>query len=138
MSSVSSEELLSIGELARRVGATPSALRYWERAGLLPVAGREGGRRRYDLDAVARVGLIRVCQDAGFGIGEIRSLLEVDPTGTGEWRARASSKLAEVRARIATLEATATLLEHTLACPAPSLSQCSTFTSFVERRASGS
>ena len=137
MSSVSSEELLSIGELARRVGATPSALRYWERAGLLSVAAREGGRRRYQPDAVTRVGLIRLCKDAGFGIGEIRSLLEVDPSGTVEWQARASSKLAEVRARIATLEATATLLEHTLACPAPSLSECSTFTSFVERRASG-
>lgn len=132
-----SSDLLTIGELGRRVGAAPSALRYWERAGLLDVAARVGGRRRYSAGAVTRVGLIRLWQDAGFGIGEIRSLLATDPDGTGEWRARATRKLAEVRERIAELESAASLLEHTLACPERSLSQCSTFRSFVHGRATG-
>jgi len=131
-------ELLSIGELGRRVGAPASALRYWERAGLLDVAAREGGRRRYSPDAVARVGFIRLCQDAGFGIGEIRALLDEDPLGTDAWKTHAENKLAETRRRIAALEAAASMLEHTLACPAPSLSECTTFTTFITHRATAS
>jgi DNA-binding transcriptional MerR regulator len=131
------EELITIGELGRRVGAPASALRYWERAGLLDVAAREGGRRRYSPDAVARVGFIRLCQDAGFGIGEIRAVLDDDPLGTGAWKTHAERKLAEVRRRIAELQAAASMLEHTLACPAPSLAECTTFTSFVSCRATG-
>jgi len=132
-----SSELLSIGELGRRVGAPASALRYWERAGLLDVATREGGRRRYADDAVARVGFIRMCQDVGFGIGEIRALLDEDPLATEAWKAHAEKKLTEVRQRIADLESAASMLEHTLACPAPTLSACPTFTSFVAWRATG-
>ena len=137
MSTPRDAELLSIGDLARRVGAAPSALRYWERAGLLAPSGRVGDRRRYTADAVDRVGLIRLCQDAGFGIGEIRALLDRDPRGQEAWRARAAAKLAEVREEIARLESAATVLEHTLACPEPSLAECPTFGRLVRHRATG-
>jgi DNA-binding transcriptional MerR regulator len=132
-----SSELLSIGELGRRTGAPASTLRYWERAGLLEVDARVGGRRRYSPAAVARVGLIRLCQDAGFGIGEIRDLLDADPPGTGAWKAHAEKKLVETRQRIVELQAATALLEHTLACPEPSLGVCPTFTAFVDWRSSG-
>lgn len=128
---------MSIGELARRVGATPSALRYWERAGLLEPAERIGGRRRYQPSAADRVGLIRLCQDAGFGIGEIRDLLAADPHGDGAWRATAADKLAAVHGQIARLRAAAQMLEHALACPHPSLSACPNFTASVRWRAEG-
>ena len=130
-------ELITIGELGRRVGAPASALRYWERAGLLDVAAREGGRRRYSPDAVARVGFIRLCQDAGFGIGEIRALLDDGSLVTDAWKAHAERKLDELHHRIAELQAAASMLEHTLACPAPSLSVCTTFNAFVTWRATG-
>lgn len=132
-----SSDLLTIGELGRRVGAPASALRYWERAGLLDVAARHGGRRRYSADAVERVGFIRLCQDAGFGIAEIRALLDDDALGTDGWKAPAERKLEDTRRRIVELEAAASMLEHTLACPAPSLSECPTFTAFVRWRAAG-
>ena len=46
--SESSEELLSIGEVSRRSGVEASAIRYYERVGLLPAPERRGGKRRYE------------------------------------------------------------------------------------------
>ena len=137
MSRVSPEDLLSIGELAARVDAAPSALRYWERAGLLDGVERSGGRRRYREDAVTRVGLIRLCQDAGFGIGEIRALLETDPRGGQAWRATTEDKLGRVEQQVIRLRAAAQMLEHMLACPHPVLIECPRFAAFVRWRAEG-
>jgi len=137
MSSVDTEERLSIGDLGRRVDASPSALRYWERAGLLGEVHREGGRRRYGPEAVDRVGLIRACQDAGFGIAEIGALLATDPDGGDEWKSMGEAKLAELEATIVRLQVAAELLRHTLACRYPSLSECPSFTAFVRWRAEG-
>jgi DNA-binding transcriptional MerR regulator len=135
MSSASSS--LSIGQLARQVGATPSALRYWERAGLLAPVERVNGQRRYGPDAVQQVGIIRLCEDAGFGIREIRELLVEDPEGRELWQSRGEAKLAEVRGHIARLQAAAEFLEHALRCPHPSLSACPTFAALVRWRAVG-
>jgi DNA-binding transcriptional MerR regulator len=131
----SPDERFSIGELATRTGAPISTLRYWERAGLLDPPPRESGQRRYRGDAVERVGLIRICQDAGFGIGETRALLT---DGTGEvstWKERAPAKLAELRRQIADAERAATFLEHAMACKAPSLLECPRFREGVRLRA---
>jgi DNA-binding transcriptional MerR regulator len=127
---------ISIGELSRRVGAPPSALRYWERAGLLD-ATRVGGQRRYAPEAADRVGVIRLAQDAGFGVGEIRALLEVDPHGGDEWREAGRAKLVELRDQIERLHRAAEFLEHLVACPHPSLSECPTYSGFVHWRAEG-
>lgn len=128
---------LSIGELARRVGARPSALRYWERAGLLEPVVRVNGRRRYDAGAVKRVGLIRLCEDVGFGIAEIRELLATDPDGGQIWREQGKAKLADIQDQIARLQAATRFLEHALNCPHPSLKVCPTFIAFVRWRAEG-
>lgn len=137
MSRAATGNLLSIGELGRRVGASPSALRYWERAGLIENVERDNGRRRYRAETVERIGFIRLCQDAGFGISQIAELLATDPDGQGPWRQAAEAKLAEIQAQISRLEAARELLQHTLACPEPSLSVCPTFTTFVRWRAEG-
>ncbi len=57
---------LMIGEVARRAGVRPSALRYYERAGLLPTPRRINGRRRYDPGVLQRLDAIRFAQRAGF------------------------------------------------------------------------
>ena len=128
---------MTIGELADRVGAAPSALRYWERAGLLGDVERVDGRRRYPPETPARIGVIRLCQDAWFGIGEIRTLLDTDPEGGGAWRVAGKQKLADLRDQIARLEAAAEFVEHVLHCPHPSLSACPTFAAFVRWRVEG-
>jgi DNA-binding transcriptional MerR regulator len=72
---------MRIGALARQVGLTTSALRYYEQAGLLPAAVRsEAGYRLYGQEAAGRLGFIRRAQALGLTIGEIRGLLE-EPQG---------------------------------------------------------
>jgi len=63
--------LVPIGELARRTGVATSALRYYERMGLLSPAERVGQRRHYLPSSAERVALIRLCQDAGFTLAVI-------------------------------------------------------------------
>jgi DNA-binding transcriptional MerR regulator len=65
-----SERVLPIGELARRAGVAPSALRYWEDLGLLPAPARSSGQRRYPESAVALVGVLLLLRDVGFSLAE--------------------------------------------------------------------
>jgi DNA-binding transcriptional MerR regulator len=67
--------MLSIGEVARRSGVTASALRYYERTGLIPAGERSGGKRVYGDELLDRLALIRVAKTAGFRLTEIRTLL---------------------------------------------------------------
>jgi DNA-binding transcriptional MerR regulator len=128
---------LSIGELAARADAPISTIRYWERAGLLDPPPRESGRRRYDESALGRIGLIRICQDAGFGIAETRALLTEGPAEVSTWKERAPAKLTDLRRQIAEAERAATFLEHAMACKAPSLLECPRFQDGVRARAEG-
>jgi MerR family redox-sensitive transcriptional activator SoxR len=61
--------------VARRVGIRTSALRYYERVGLLPAPRRVSGRRRYDESTVQMLRLIQLAQGAGFTVAEIQTLL---------------------------------------------------------------
>ena len=68
--------MLTIGELARRAGLRPSALRYYEAEGLLEPSGRtDAGYRLYDPATAGTLRLIRRAQRLGFSLAEIRSLL---------------------------------------------------------------
>jgi MerR family redox-sensitive transcriptional activator SoxR len=89
---------IGIGELARRVGMRPSALRYYESIGLLPAASRVGGRRVFPAATVRRLALIRMAQRAGFTLAEIGDLLErgTDRGATRQWRALAAHKLPQL------------------------------------------
>jgi DNA-binding transcriptional MerR regulator len=59
-----------IGTLARATGLTPSSIRYYESAGLLPKPARQSGQRRYGPEATARLKIIHLARDAGFTIAE--------------------------------------------------------------------
>src|SRR2546429_1066707 len=62
---------LSIGE----AGLSASALRYYERAGLLPAPPRRSRQRRYTEAVFGRISLIQLALEAGFTIGETRLFL---------------------------------------------------------------
>ncbi len=90
---------LSIGELSRRTGAPASAIRYYERIGVLPKPARVNGRRLYDLEAIARVNVLRFAQQAGFSLKDIRTLFGAfgsNVTLGSRWRALAVRKLQEL------------------------------------------
>jgi len=67
---------MQIGAVARRVGLTVDAIRFYERNALMPRAARTpGGFRRYAEDDVQSLEFIRRVQTLGFSLREIRSLL---------------------------------------------------------------
>lgn len=96
------------GELARSADMKVSAVRYYERAGLLPDPSRTTtGYRDYGDDAVRRLAFIRRAKEVGFSLKEIRALLARTP-GTARARAELSvlidHKLGDLRARRSTLQ----------------------------------
>ncbi|MER8182750.1 MerR family transcriptional regulator [Kitasatospora sp. NPDC094015] len=117
---------LAIGELARRVGLRPSALRYYESLGLLPQARREGGRRVWPTSVLRRVALIRMAQRAGFTLAEIRGLLAGDPGGaaTRQWRELAGRKLPELDLFIRQTQQLRDAVASCLACGCMNFEDC--------------
>ncbi|MGH9014894.1 MAG: MerR family transcriptional regulator [Acidimicrobiia bacterium] len=93
--------LMPIGELARRAGVATSALRYYERIGLLTPAERVSQRRHYPPSSAERLALIRLYQDAGFTLAEIGRLVPATSRGRRAWDRLAKHKVAELDARIA-------------------------------------
>ncbi|MEU9286329.1 MerR family transcriptional regulator [Streptomyces sp. NPDC048275] len=71
------DSLYSIGDLARRTGLTVKAIRFYSDQGIVPPTGRSpAGYRLYDIDAAARLGLVRTLRDLGVGLPAIRSVLD--------------------------------------------------------------
>src|SRR5438552_10491095 len=66
---------MKIGQLARTAGLNASAIRYYEKRGLLAAPQRTGGQRRYASDTLSRVLLIRFATDMGFSLAEIKLFL---------------------------------------------------------------
>lgn len=69
------ENQLTVGEIARRSGFASSALRYYEKEGLLSPERTEGGQRRYARSALRRLAFIRAARHIGLTLDEIRSAL---------------------------------------------------------------
>lgn len=124
--------LMAIGELARRTGLASSALRYYERVGLLSPDGRAGGRRHYGASSAERVALIQLCQDAGFTLREIRALVAAGSRKTRPWTRLVEAKLRELETRIAQAERAKVLVQHALACPHRNLLRCSNFRAAIK------
>jgi DNA-binding transcriptional MerR regulator len=124
--------LVPIGELARRTGVATSALRYYERIGLLSPAERAGRRRHYPPATAERVALIRLYQDAGFTLTEIRRLLATMGRGRRAWNRLAERKIAELDDRIADAQRAKKLIEHALECPHRDHLDCPKFRSALE------
>jgi len=118
---------MKIGELAARASLNASAIRYYEKRGLLAAPQRIGGQRRYPSDALHRVLLIRFASDMGFTLSEIKLFLsglrDNAPVGT-RWKKLATRKLHEVEQNIARSLRLKSLLQGLLHCHCASLQVC--------------
>src|SRR5713226_10752826 len=65
---------MTIGEVAKRAGLRASAIRFYEKAGLLPKPVRSGGQRRYDGAILERLALLEFAKECGFTLAEVRQL----------------------------------------------------------------
>jgi len=95
---------IRIGELARRAGATPRTVRYYEELGLLPGRGRGQGRHRlYDAADEARLAeLIRIRDLLGLSLAELRAWDEAEQARAALRERWAADPSERERAQIAT------------------------------------
>jgi MerR family transcriptional regulator, copper efflux regulator len=112
---------LTIGLVARRAGVGVETVRFYERRGLIEEPPRRlSGYREYDGEVVSRLGFIRRAKDLGFTLKEIKELLSLrrDPsTPAADVKRRAEAKIADIQARIRTLQRMKKALEKlTSAC----------------------
>ncbi len=117
---------MTIGELARRAGVAPSAVRHYERAGLLPAPGRTNGRRVYAGDALSRLAVVLHARRIGFSIAETWRLVGTFPPAapSARWKALAAAKLDEMDVLIARARAMKAMLQLISRCRCTSWEQC--------------
>jgi MerR family transcriptional regulator, redox-sensitive transcriptional activator SoxR len=121
---------LSIGEVAAQAGVSVSALRYYERIGLLPAAEREQGRRRFPASTMRRLEILAAAKRAGLSLAEIRSLFDAVDSGAPlrePLRLLAGRALPEVEDQIAEAEGRRDWLLAASACRCGSLEDCALF-----------
>jgi len=99
--------VFTIGALAKAAGVSTPTVRYYEEIGLLPQPDRtSGGQRNYGEDDVGRLVFIRQCRDFGFGIEQVRVLLDLSISterDCTEARDIARAHLSEVQQRLSEL-----------------------------------
>jgi MerR family transcriptional regulator, redox-sensitive transcriptional activator SoxR len=122
------QELLTIGALSERTGVAHSALRFYEAQGLVHATRSEGRQRRYHRDVLRRVSFIRIAQEVGLSLDEIRSALSSLPDNRTpnkhDWERLSTSWRPRLDAQIAMLERLRDRLTGCIGCGCLSLRLC--------------
>jgi len=122
------QDLLTIGELSARSGVAPSALRYYERLGLISATRTSGNQRRYPRAMLRRVGFVRVSAQVGVPLDEIRRALDSLPAGRtpnkADWARLSRAWRSRLDAQIALLERLRDQLDGCIGCGCLSLKSC--------------
>ncbi|XKE45061.1 MerR family transcriptional regulator [Halomonas organivorans] len=109
---------MKVSELARRAGVTAETVRHYTREGLLhPRRHPDNGYQLYDGEELDRLRFIQRARTLGFGVAEIREILEQADRGDSPCplvRDMLAQRLPEIRSRIRELEALATRMEEAL------------------------
>lgn len=126
-------DFLTIGEVAERAHVATSAVRYYERRGLIRPDARQSGQRRYRTETLRRLVFIKMLQDAGLALEEINGILSASTVG--EWKTIAGQRLRVLDEEIAELQHARNVLAGALLCrfdhPA---TDCSIMGAEIDRR----
>lgn len=114
--------MFGIGEVARRTGLRPSAVRYYEERGLISPDERRSGKRAYSEKSVERLLLIVHAKRLGFSLEEIRELL--DGFAERRWSKAASEKLAALETMAQRIEKLRSALNKIAGCACRDLETC--------------
>jgi MerR family redox-sensitive transcriptional activator SoxR len=119
---------ISIGELSARSGVSQSALRFYEREGLIAARRTDGNQRRYPAVTLRRVAVVQAGKAAGIPLDRIRTALDTLPDGRPptkhDWERLSSSWRKELDERIETLQAIRGRLNTCIGCGCLSLQTC--------------
>jgi MerR family copper efflux transcriptional regulator len=115
-----SDQLLNIGEAAKRSGVSAKMVRHYESLGLLPAVHRtEAGYRQYGEREVHTLKFIRRSRDLGFSMAEIAQLLKLWQNrrrSSAEVHRIASRHVEDLSRKMAEMEAMKRSLEHLVHC----------------------
>lgn len=121
-------DTLTIGELAARSGLAQSALRYYERLGLIHAARTSGNQRRYARADLRRVAFVRIAQQVGVSLEEIRAALAELPDNRtptkADWSRLSARWRGRLDERIGLLERLRDQLTGCIGCGCLSLERC--------------
>lgn len=119
---------LSIGEVASRSGVAPSALRFYERRGLISSARSDGNQRRYDRAVLRRIAFIQAGRAAGVSLERIGAVLATLPRNRTpsrrDWERLSNRWREDLDARIETLQALRHRLTTCIGCGCLSIDKC--------------
>lgn len=127
---------MDISLVAKQTGIAASALRYYEKQGLIVSLNRQGARRVFAPAVIQRLGLIALGQASGLSLDEIKLMLTPNDKLKID-RSLLLKKAEEIDTRIKQLRAVSRGLRHAAACPAPSHAECPTFQRLLKSAASG-
>ena len=127
---------MDISEVARKSGVAASALRHYERKGLIRPLESEGARRKFAPAVLDQLALVALGQAAGFSLDEIRIMFT--PGGEPNIdRAMLAAKADELERTVKRLKGIIEGLRHAAACPAPSHAACPSFQRLLKKAATG-
>jgi MerR family redox-sensitive transcriptional activator SoxR len=118
---------MTIGELSTRSGVSQSALRFYERQGLIASTRTDGNQRRYLSTTLRRVALIRAGKAAGIPLDRLRQALDTlggDSPKKKDWDRLSRAWARELDERIETLQAIRGRLTGCIGCGCLSLRTC--------------
>ncbi len=135
------DELLSIGAVARRSGASVPTLRYYEERGLIDAVRTDGGKRQFPRHVLRRLAVIAAGQRVGLSLAEIAEALAPLPRDRAptqrEWTAMSKRWARTVAERIRELERLAVDLDGCIGCGCLSLGRCTLFNPGDEAESEG-
>jgi MerR family redox-sensitive transcriptional activator SoxR len=125
---MSSEEMLTVSEVAARAGTAPSALRFYERQGLIKSERTAGNQRRYPRDVLRRLAFIHVAQRVGLSLQEISEALTSLPAertpNQRDWERLSTRWHAELDKRVRLLVGLRDELSECIGCGCLTLKRC--------------
>lgn len=135
-------EHLTIGEVAERSGFAASAVRFYEREGLVHAERTAGNQRLFRRDVLRRLAFIRIAQRVGLSLVEIVDALAELPTDKAptakDWQRMTRGWHERIEERIVLLEALREGLTSCIGCGCLSLRTCALANPSDEAGTSGS
>lgn len=125
------DDLLPIGDLARRTGLSVSAIRYYEDKGLIEAFRTGGNQRRFLRSDIRRLSFILIAQRLGLSLAEIEDQLKRLPHGrtptAKDWQAISRSIRSALDEKIAELKRARDKLDGCIGCGCLSLRKCALY-----------
>jgi MerR family transcriptional regulator, redox-sensitive transcriptional activator SoxR len=134
-------DLLTVGEIARRSGFAGSAVRYYERLGLLAASRTSGGQRRFQRSTLRRLAFIRAASNIGLSLDEVAAALASLPESRtptrADWSRLSQGWRERLDSQIKALTALRDGLDSCIGCGCLSLDKCAISNPADSARADG-